>query len=242
MSNFAWHPSRSHVAFNRYFLLDKNLSLEEKGFLAFFMAVSDDWKFTKKFISEYFDISTAKISKIIDGLVKKEYILLKKEDKDDYYYFLDVPEKMLNGRIINYTTNIEQLQKLILPERKSNKKVKVKVKVKEYDTDSEEYKLACFLYSRILQEDPAKKEPNLHVWAKTFNAMRYAGGVSSTQIQEVICWCFNNKYWKTAISSPDRLRWSWGTIRGQMNKSKNWDEDKNRGINTEREVDNWLKS
>ena len=236
MGNITLHPGKTHVSLNRYFLWDNSLTLEEKGLLAFLMSIPDQWKFTKSQVTKYLDTTVIKFKKMQDRLIEKKYITIIKEDKEDYYCFSDIPFDKNNGTIADYTANIEQLTKLF-PAPAKNATIKKEKKIKEYDVDSNEYRLAYLLYKKICIFDPTKKEPNLHIWAKTFSIMIWADKISPHQINEAIEWCFRNQYWRTAISSPERLKWSWGIIRKQMNNGKTSERGNNY---IESEINDWL--
>ena len=236
--NFVYYPNRNIVSFNAFFLWDENLSLEEKGLLGFLLSMPHKWKMNKKFISDRFNLSTPKLNKIIDSLLGKKYGIIEESGKDNYYYFFDAPFDNYQGNVLDYAHCKTQIESMF-PTAKKVATQKPEKRVREFNPESEEYKLAKMLHEKTLAVDPGKKEPNLHIWAKSFQKMRYVDGVSFGQLKEAIDWIFRSNYWSKQITSPSRLSWSWGTIRTQMNNGKGYDN--NSYGNAQKEIVDWLK-
>ncbi len=66
--------------------------------------------------------------------------------------------------------------------------------------------LASLLFEKIKSRNHAHKPPDLKVWAKDIDLMISRDARDPTEIEEVICWCQNNDFWKNNILSPGKLR------------------------------------
>lgn len=93
----------------------------------------------------------------------------------------------------------------------------VKKEKKEYSPNSIEYKIADFLYSLILKRNPGHKKPNLITWANHVNKMIHLDKRNTSDIQNVIKWCQQDKFWKNNILSTSKLRDKYDQLTLQMN-------------------------
>jgi hypothetical protein len=229
--------SKQLIAFNNYFLLDKNLSLAAKGLLGFFLTLPNKWEFSNSFIAKRFNISPGIIKKLLEELENKKYTFTEEVEKKVFYYFFDVPYDSITNSVAEYTCYKNQIDSLVKKEKKSNNKREKKIK--EYDPESEEYKLAEYFLNKILEIDPGKREPNLHIWAGAFPKMRYVDGIYYNQIKNIINWVFKNNYWRDRITSPSKLQWNLGIIRTQMRTSRVGTYN-NSSSNNE-DIEDWLR-
>ncbi|WP_243186838.1 hypothetical protein [Clostridium muellerianum] len=89
----------------------------------------------------------------------------------------------------------------------NSKKQYIKTKNKKiYMSDSNEYRLAEYLYKYILKNNPKAKEPNLQNWAKVFDYVLRIDKRDLEEVKELIKFSQQHKFWYKNILSPDKLR------------------------------------
>ena len=86
------------------------------------------------------------------------------------------------------------------------KESKVKKRIKDYSSDSEEIRLAEFLFSKILEKSDKFKKPNFQAWAKSVDLMIRVDKRSPEDIQSLIEWCQGDPFWSKNILSTAKLR------------------------------------
>lgn len=82
--------------------------------------------------------------------------------------------------------------------------------------NSDEFRLANYLYKHMLRNNPNAKEPNFKAWAKTFDYIIRIDHRPVEEIRSVIEWCQRDKFWFKIILSPDKLRKQYDTLYLQM--------------------------
>lgn len=73
-------------------------------------------------------------------------------------------------------------------------------------SDSNEYRLAVYLWKHILKNNPNAKEPNLESWSKQIDYMIRLDNRNGDDIKKVIEWCQKDIFWQTNILSTTKLR------------------------------------
>ena len=73
-------------------------------------------------------------------------------------------------------------------------------------TDSPDYKLASFMFEKILTVAPLTKQPDFNKWSNTIRLIREKDKIPITQITEIFLWANQDSFWQTNILSPDKLR------------------------------------
>jgi len=76
----------------------------------------------------------------------------------------------------------------------------------KYSQNSDEFRLAEYLFKHIKKRSPNFKKPNLQVWAKSINALIRIDKRPAKEIRGVIKWCQNDSFWQNNILSPMKLR------------------------------------
>jgi hypothetical protein len=89
---------------------------------------------------------------------------------------------------------------------KNDKNVNNDKKVNNYMSDSNEYRLAEFLYKHILKNNPKAKEPNFQTWSKQFDYILRIDKRDLEEVKKIIKFSQTNPFWLKNILSPDKLR------------------------------------
>lgn len=94
-------------------------------------------------------------------------------------------------------------------------------KINKFEIESEEYKLAEYLYKAILKNDKKYKKPNLDNWAVYIDRLIRLDNRSVEEIKRVIDFATNDDFWKANILSTKKLRKHFSKLLIQMkNKPK----------------------
>lgn len=75
-----------------------------------------------------------------------------------------------------------------------------------YDQNSNEFRLAAYLYRFIKQNNPNAKKPDMQKWAKQFDYILRIDKRDVDEAKKVIVWCQDDEFWFKNILSPDKLR------------------------------------
>jgi len=89
---------------------------------------------------------------------------------------------------------------------KKGKKGKKGKNIKTFSSDSEEIRLAEFLFSKILEKSDKFKKPNFQAWAKSVDLMIRVDKRSPEDIKSLIEWCQGDPFWSKNILSTAKLR------------------------------------
>ncbi|OPD28588.1 hypothetical protein AL714_07790 [Clostridium botulinum] len=106
-------------------------------------------------------------------------------------------------------------------------------KKNNYMSDSNEYRLAEYLYKHILKNNLKAKEPNLEKWAKTFDYILRIDKRELDEVKNLIVFCQEHSFWYKNILSPDKLRKQYDRLVLEMNGEKGKDKKNN--------CNDWLK-
>lgn len=87
-------------------------------------------------------------------------------------------------------------------EKKDNKTKKIISLV----GNSEEFRLAKYLFDKIRESNPFVKEPNFQNWAKNIDLMHRVDNIPYEHIEKMIDWCRQDDFWKGNILSTEALR------------------------------------
>lgn len=72
--------------------------------------------------------------------------------------------------------------------------------------NSNEFRLASYLFNFIKRNNPNAKEPNLQKWSKQFDYILRIDERDIEEVKSVIKWCQNDTFWLKNILSPEKLR------------------------------------
>jgi len=111
-------------------------------------------------------------------------------------------ERLPNGSFENCSTDTERIPNASrTPSPSPNRKSE-----QIFGPETNEMRLAKYLFAYILQNNPKAKEPNFNKWASQFDLILRVDGRSSDDTKAVISWCQKDEFWKVNILSPDKLR------------------------------------
>lgn len=128
-----------------------------------------------------------------DSPLPKEPPVLIQEDSVTKPIPLDYPE-----------TNTENKNILSKPKKGSTKPTSKSIK--KYSENSQEYKAAKYLFSKIKNNNSSAKEPNFQTWSKEFHYIFDIDKRDKHEVVRVIDWCQSDSFWMTNILSPKKLR------------------------------------
>lgn len=94
------------------------------------------------------------------------------------------------------------------------------VRSNNYMSDSNEYRLASYLFKFIKRNNPKTKEPNLQKWSKTFDYILRIDKRDIEDVKNVIKFCQDDSFWLKNILSPDKLRKQYDRLLLEMRKPK----------------------
>ena len=77
---------------------------------------------------------------------------------------------------------------------------------KTYCPNSNEFRLASYLFNYIKRNNPKAKQPNMQTWSKQFDYILRIDKRDIEEVKEVIKWCQDDSFWYQNILSPDKLR------------------------------------
>lgn len=89
-----------------------------------------------------------------------------------------------------------------------------------YCPNSNEFRLASYLFKYIKRNNPKAKEPNLQVWSKQFDYILRLDKRDIEEVKEVIKWCQGDTFWYRNILSPDKLRKQYDRLLLDMEPNK----------------------
>jgi hypothetical protein len=98
------------------------------------------------------------------------------------------------------------------------KEEKAKKGKRVYSKEDVEFKLAGWLYKRMLDNNPNAKKPNPQKWSDVIRLMIERDKRKPEEIKAVIDWSQDSDFWMSNILSPDKLRKQYDTLFMQMKK------------------------
>lgn len=89
---------------------------------------------------------------------------------------------------------------------------------KEYSSDSDEMRLASYLFAYIKRNNPEAKNPNYQKWAHDFNKAIRLDGRTVEKLKAVIEFSQNDSFWQSNILSASKLRDQYDQLVVKMKK------------------------
>ena len=205
---------------------------------------------SNKYFADFFNITTQRASQVINSLKQKNFLEIfyirgkennnieKRIIKTNLSNIFDTGIKKTFNR---YQENIERVSRKIEEGyqekfkenntlynntfnntfKDSSNIVAEPIKENKFEIESEEYKLAEYLYKAILKNDKKYKKPNLDNWAIHIDRLIRLDNRSEEEIKRVIDFATNDDFWKANILSTKKLRKHFSKLLIQMkNKSK----------------------
>lgn len=78
-------------------------------------------------------------------------------------------------------------------------------------------KISFLLFEKLKSRNGGFKKPNLKTWAKDIDLMITKDNRDPIEIEEVICWCQKDDFWKNNILSTQKLRKQYDQLVLKMN-------------------------
>ena len=103
---------------------------------------------------------------------------------------------------------------------------------KRYADDSQYMKAAVYLFEKIKERLPNKKEPDFQKWADEVRKTVELDGVPIERYKQVLDWSQNDDFWQANILSTAKLRKQFDTIYLQMQRDNKQNPQKNNFQNT----------
>ena len=172
-----------------------------------------------------------------DNMIKKTatsrlYITIKVEHYDDYQSnenttsdntgqsientCIEDNQQTSNDQVKNKSrTSHEQVTNI-----NKNDKECIKNEKNKYMSDSNEYRLADYLYRHMLRNNPKAKEPNYQTWCKQFHLILKVDDRELEEVKKVIEFCQKDEFWYKNILSPGKLREKYDQLILKMNDNK----------------------
>lgn len=138
-------------------------------------------------------------------LLEDDNMIIKKSDK-----------KKTTITIVNYGS-CQDLKTTKEPQKEANHNDNNK-----YMYDSNEYKLALYLFNFIKRNNEKAKEPNLQTWAKQFDYILRIDKRDVEEVKQVVKFCQTDSFWFKNILSPDKLRKQYDRLLMQMKEPKEY--------------------
>lgn len=89
-----------------------------------------------------------------------------------------------------------------------------------YCPNSNEFRLASYLFNFIKRNNPDAKEPNLQKWSKQFDYILRIDKRDIEEVKSVIKWCQNDTFWLKNILSSEKLRKQYDRLLVEMKTPK----------------------
>ena len=103
---------------------------------------------------------------------------------------------------------------------------------KRYADDSQYMKAAVYLFEKIKERLPNKKEPDFQKWADEVRKSVELDGVPIERYKQVLDWSQNDDFWQANILSTNKLRKKFDTIYLQMQRDNKQKPQKDTFQNT----------
>lgn len=106
---------------------------------------------------------------------------------------------------------------------------KHKTKTKTFLSDSNEHRLATFLWEHIKSNNSQAKKPNLDKWAETFDLIIRIDKRPVEDIKKIIIFSQHDEFWNTNVLSPAKVRLHYDQLTLLSKKTKHVAENKSYG-------------
>lgn len=119
------------------------------------------------------------------------------------------------------TTDEQQVNTNKNVKNDKNEKKKDIDRKQAYDTDSDSYKLASFMFQVIRTNNPNHKEPNLQAWADDFRKLLEIDQRDRKEVAKLVQWVQRDEFEMVNVLSPTKLRKRYDNLYMKMTKDKN---------------------
>lgn len=217
-------------------LCNKNLGQTEKLLIssAFTLDKGKGCFATNGYFSELIGISKDRVSKVLNKLIKSDYItseiIYKTDTKEVEKRILSInfhkcPTGICGQVSSSPGQNAEEREHSVKSTNKSRifrQTEERNTEKQRFDEKSNPYLLAEYLENQIKQHTPEFKQDKsrLQSWAKDIDLMIRKDKLDPDRIAEVIRWSHESTFWRSNILSGKKLREKYLQLSIQMNCSK----------------------
>jgi len=124
--------------------------------------------------------------------------------------------------------NVHEMDTQVRLDKVRLDKVRVDKINKTFSSDSDEYRLAIFLWNYIKKNNEKAKEPNLQKWSKQFDSILRLDKREIEDVKKVIVFSQKDEFWYKNILSPDKVRNHFEKLILQM-KDPKYEKSKGKG-------------
>lgn len=164
-------------------------------------------QYSNKAIKKLTGLTSVSVAKAKIDLVAMKMIVVTKKG-NDYVEMVGINKDYDTWKLLPKKVTLPKMVKNVT--KKGNALI-IK-KDKEYRPDSNESRLALFLFNHIKKNNPKAKEPNLNSWATSFDKIIRIDKRPIEEIKKIIEWCQKDSFWFKNILSPDKLRVQYDTL------------------------------
>ena len=155
---------------------------------------------SNEYFATLYDVSNATVSSWINELKEKGHVTITLEK--GYLRKVYLQLEPFNNSFRGVQENLNPPSKKLEHNNTSNI-----TKTKDiYLDDSDAYKLASYLFKKILERNPTHKRPNMQKWAKEIDVLLTTEKRDKHEVAEVIAWCQSDSFWQNNILSTSKLR------------------------------------
>lgn len=237
---------------NRY-LRRNDLSWKAKGILTYILSLPDDWVININEIQTHSTDGKASFRSGWNELKDKGYVeryaVRSKDNKKISYWEtivrenVDLPVSNLltdyqevdNQEVDNQEVENRKLQSTYITnnlDKQNTNSNNSQQSQKRYADDSQYMKAATYLFEKVKERLPNKKEPDFQNWADEVRKTVELDGIPIERYKQVLDWSQNDDFWQANILSTNKLRKQFDTIYLQMQRDSkqstpkvdgNWD-------------------
>lgn len=170
--------------------------------------------FGRRMAARELGMTEREIRTIIELAKKADFLTIKTTNK---YSIITI----INWHIYQGLETDERPSKRPASDQQATTNKNVKNVKNKYMSDSTESGLADFLLQKILSRNPGFKKPNMQQWARDIDLMIRIDHRRPEDIQHVIEWCQNDRFWQNNILSTAKLRKQFDQLRAKMESASN---------------------
>lgn len=141
-----------------------------------------------------------------EGIQKRAGVVVEKREKMRSKYRNDKVSEVSDAETTQETRVETPQSKVKESKEKKSKEKNINSPKQVYDESSVPFQLANRLFTRILENNPNHKKPNLQKWADDMRLMMERDSRTKEQIEYLIDWCQQDSFWKGNILSASKLR------------------------------------
>ncbi|RBO90598.1 hypothetical protein DES48_1302 [Paraliobacillus ryukyuensis] len=186
------------------------IELERGQYLRSYRMIAKDLAYKEGRGRKEYSLRT--IKKAIDKLISAERVNVRETEQGTLFTILNYAKYQRSNddekesvNTLNEEVNTNG-KRSVNNNNNANKARKNKNNKKRHKYEICDMSLAELLYSKILENNPEHKKPNLEKWADDFRKMRNLDDRTEEQIKYLIDWTQSDDFWHRNILSAEKLR------------------------------------